>query len=62
MTDLSEARPRPLDQSTGTAAEPRTSGGGPQPVTVTLDVNGTARTLRLDPRATLLDALREHST
>ncbi len=60
MTDLSEARPRPLDQSTGTAAEPRTSGGGPQPVTVTLTVNGAPSTHSLDPRSTLLDVLREH--
>jgi xanthine dehydrogenase YagT iron-sulfur-binding subunit len=29
-------------------------------VQVTLHVNGQARTLRLDPRTTLLDALREH--
>ncbi len=33
----------------------------PVPVaTVTLEVNGIARTLELDPRTTLLDALREH--
>lgn len=29
-------------------------------VSVTLDVNGKARTLSIDPRVTLLDALREH--
>ncbi len=31
-----------------------------EPVDVTLQVNGHAETLRLDPRTTLLDALREH--
>jgi xanthine dehydrogenase YagT iron-sulfur-binding subunit len=32
---------------------------GPQPVTMTLNVNGRAYTLALEPRVTLLDALRE---
>jgi xanthine dehydrogenase YagT iron-sulfur-binding subunit len=32
---------------------------GPQPVTMTLTVNGKAHTLVLEPRVTLLDALRE---
>jgi xanthine dehydrogenase YagT iron-sulfur-binding subunit len=32
----------------------------PAPVTVDLRVNGRLHTLRLDPRTTLLDALREH--
>jgi xanthine dehydrogenase YagT iron-sulfur-binding subunit len=32
---------------------------GPEEVAVTLRVNGEARTLMLDPRTTLLDALRE---
>ena len=32
----------------------------PAPVTVTLKVNGRRRALSLDPRTTLLDALREH--
>jgi xanthine dehydrogenase YagT iron-sulfur-binding subunit len=32
---------------------------GPQPVNVTLNVNGTSRTVALEPRVTLLDALRE---
>jgi xanthine dehydrogenase YagT iron-sulfur-binding subunit len=32
---------------------------GPQPVTMTLNVNGRAHTLALEPRVTLLDALRE---
>ncbi|HEX2833227.1 MAG TPA: 2Fe-2S iron-sulfur cluster-binding protein [Thermoanaerobaculia bacterium] len=33
---------------------------GPNAVAVTLDVNGREHPLRLDPRTTLLDALREH--
>jgi xanthine dehydrogenase YagT iron-sulfur-binding subunit len=33
---------------------------GPDPVPVTLRVNGVERTLALEPRVTLLDALREH--
>jgi xanthine dehydrogenase YagT iron-sulfur-binding subunit len=32
---------------------------GPQPVTMTLNVNGRLHTLALEPRVTLLDALRE---
>jgi xanthine dehydrogenase YagT iron-sulfur-binding subunit len=32
----------------------------PNPMPVTFDVNGTTRELSLDPRTTLLDALREH--
>jgi xanthine dehydrogenase YagT iron-sulfur-binding subunit len=32
---------------------------GPHPIPVTLDVNGTSHTLMLEPRVTLLDALRE---
>jgi xanthine dehydrogenase YagT iron-sulfur-binding subunit len=32
---------------------------GPQPVTMTLNVNGRPHTLTLEPRVTLLDALRE---
>jgi xanthine dehydrogenase YagT iron-sulfur-binding subunit len=32
---------------------------GPQPVTMTLNVNGRPHTLDLEPRVTLLDALRE---
>jgi xanthine dehydrogenase YagT iron-sulfur-binding subunit len=32
---------------------------GPQPVTMTLNVNGKPHTLALEPRVTLLDALRE---
>jgi len=32
----------------------------PNAIPVTLDVNGKTHTLKLDPRTTLLDALREH--
>jgi xanthine dehydrogenase YagT iron-sulfur-binding subunit len=34
--------------------------GPPPPATVELQINGTSHTLTLDPRTTLLDALREH--
>ena len=40
------------------AAEPEVP--APTPVPVTLTVNGTARKLELDPRTSLLDALRDH--
>ena len=33
---------------------------GPQRMHVKIDINGTSRTLDVDPRVTLLDALREH--
>jgi xanthine dehydrogenase YagT iron-sulfur-binding subunit len=47
--------------STPAGAEAGASGGGGgAPVPVTLNVNGQARRLALDPRVTLLDALREH--
>ena len=32
---------------------------GPAPVTVTIEVNGTPRRMQIEPRVTLLDALRE---
>jgi len=41
------------------ASVSRLRAGGPQPVPVTLDVNGARHTLVLEPRVTLLDALRE---
>jgi xanthine dehydrogenase YagT iron-sulfur-binding subunit len=42
-------------------AAPREASGAAIPVVdVTLEVNGKAHALRLDPRATLLDTLREH--
>jgi xanthine dehydrogenase YagT iron-sulfur-binding subunit len=42
------------------AAAPPPSQTPPDPIEVTLTVNGAPRVLRLDPRTTLLDALREH--
>ena len=41
------------------AAPPRPSGNAP-PAAITLDVNGTPHRLAIDPRTTLLDALRDH--
>lgn len=41
------------------AAEQPLEPRGPGPVPVTLNVNGESHTLRLEPRVTLLDALRE---
>jgi xanthine dehydrogenase YagT iron-sulfur-binding subunit len=45
-----------------TVAEPRpeTEHQGPGRVPVPLDVNGTRRVVELEPRVSLLDALREH--
>jgi xanthine dehydrogenase YagT iron-sulfur-binding subunit len=45
--------------SSGTMAQSQTSGSAPSPIPVNLTVNGTRQTLSLDPRTTLLDALRE---
>jgi xanthine dehydrogenase YagT iron-sulfur-binding subunit len=45
------------------AAGPRDDTGPPPPAaTVELQINGHTHTLTLDPRTTLLDALREHLT
>jgi xanthine dehydrogenase YagT iron-sulfur-binding subunit len=33
---------------------------GPQPIEMTLDINGRSQTVALEPRTTLLDALRDH--
>src|SRR3954451_14337934 len=41
-------------------AAAQSSGGPPAPLDLVLRVNGTERRLTLDPRTTLLDALREH--
>jgi xanthine dehydrogenase YagT iron-sulfur-binding subunit len=46
-----------LAAEAASAATPEPAG---QPETVTLKVNNQAQTLSLDPRTTLLDALREH--
>jgi xanthine dehydrogenase YagT iron-sulfur-binding subunit len=42
------------------AADPRDAEPLPSPVTVELQINGQQHSLSLDPRTTLLDALREH--
>jgi xanthine dehydrogenase YagT iron-sulfur-binding subunit len=44
----------------GTMAQSPTSDSAPSSISVNLTVNGTSRTLSLDPRTSLLDALREH--
>ena len=49
-------------EPTANSANPGTSPEGPdvgQPIPITLRVNGQERSLAIDPRATLLDALRE---
>ena len=47
--------------TTGTAdAAPARRAAPPEPMPVRLEVNGGMRALSLDPRTTLLDALREH--
>src|SRR5689334_4779952 len=42
------------------AATPPSQQAAAEPLDVTLTVNGASHALRLDPRTTLLDALREH--
>src|SRR5687768_18411235 len=44
----------------GAIAQPQTGAAAPNAASVTLTVNGTRHALTLDPRATLLDVLREH--
>src|SRR3981189_1290295 len=46
----------------GAVSPPAAQGGDatPAPLDVELHVNGTEHRLKLDPRTTLLDALREH--
>ena len=44
----------------GTAHAASPPGSAPAPVPVRLEVNGKTRELSVDPRTTLLDALREH--
>jgi xanthine dehydrogenase YagT iron-sulfur-binding subunit len=41
-------------------AKPKPGDPGPNATTVALNVNGTIHEMKLDPRTTLLDALREH--
>ncbi len=45
--------------SAAQAASVTLAARGPQPVTMTLTINGSPHTLALEPRVTLLDALRE---
>lgn len=47
-------------RATGTSAPPATTADPSLPVDVSLNVNGTSKSLRIDARTTLLDALREH--
>jgi xanthine dehydrogenase YagT iron-sulfur-binding subunit len=52
-----------IDMPALARAEPPSAppiGTGAEPVSVTLNINGTPHALTLDPRTTLLDALREH--
>jgi xanthine dehydrogenase YagT iron-sulfur-binding subunit len=51
--------PMAAAMSSGTMAQPQTSSSAPGSIPVNLTVNGTRHTLSLDPRTTLLDALRE---
>jgi xanthine dehydrogenase YagT iron-sulfur-binding subunit len=44
----------------GAPATPKSKAVDPRAIPVTLDVNGKTHALKLDPRTTLLDALREH--
>jgi xanthine dehydrogenase YagT iron-sulfur-binding subunit len=56
------ATPLPLAESTAIAAlaDPTTVAMGPAPVKLQLDVNGTPMTTNVEPRVTLLDALRNY--
>ncbi|MDE3153608.1 MAG: (2Fe-2S)-binding protein [Acidobacteriota bacterium] len=54
---LQEALPHA--QEAGTAAAPAAIGPGPVPIT--LNVNGQRLSLKVEPRTTLLDALRNHA-
>jgi xanthine dehydrogenase YagT iron-sulfur-binding subunit len=51
--------PMAAAMSSSTMAQSQTSGSAPGSLPVNLTVNGTRHTLSLDPRTTLLDALRE---
>jgi xanthine dehydrogenase YagT iron-sulfur-binding subunit len=50
----------PLMAGMTSSAAAETVAGAPAPMNVSLQVNGTEHRLSLDPRTTLLDALREH--
>jgi xanthine dehydrogenase YagT iron-sulfur-binding subunit len=55
LTPFESARLFPAALAANVTVAPR----GPQPVEMTLSVNGANHTLALEPRVTLLDALRE---
>ncbi len=50
----------PVGGSAEVAIKPALHAVGPEPVAISLLVNGERRELTLEPRVTLLDALREH--
>jgi xanthine dehydrogenase YagT iron-sulfur-binding subunit len=53
-------KPTPAGTGSATVSAAATDGGAHEgEIDVTLDVNGTPRKVRIDPRTTLLDALRE---
>ena len=53
--------PAPADAAQATSAAPsQSTAAAPVPIDVLLRVNGPEHRLTLDPRTTLLDALREH--
>src|SRR5205085_8458746 len=56
--------PVAMGMSSTTTAQPgapaASTPAGPETVSVDLTINGTRRTLTLDPRTTVLDLLREH--
>ncbi len=56
-TALAEA---PAAFAEAAAANPSVKGIGPQPIKLTLDVNDAALTTSVEPRVTLLDALRNY--
>jgi len=50
--------PEALLETAKAARTPQAAGPGPAPIT--LKINGTSRSLEVEPRVTLLDALRDH--
>ncbi len=54
LRDLAAADANPA----ASADSPEARTLGPDEVTITLDINGAARALKVEPRVTLLDALR----
>src|SRR5579872_3790469 len=60
ISSVSAAVPLMARASVLTAEAPETAVHGPAKVPVTLTVNGQKHTAQLEPRVTLLDALRDH--